>query len=178
MTEDILTELKSQDWLKINKILKAYTILRCKKYSLEFRHMAMDDFIGEIVAKVFTGHRVWNKDKWPNLTIYLCECIKSEFSNYFDHKKRLDIENVDFQKEGSLKDTLENKEKSIEEEISLKQSLEHIENSLKEDDNAGIVFEYIKEGYPNNEICSKLNIERSELYNILKRIRRKTLNKK
>lgn len=177
MSEDTLSELKSQDWLKINKILKAYTILRCKKYSLEFRHMEMDDFIGEIVAKVFTGERVWNKDKWPILTIYLCECIKSEFSNYFDHKKRLDIENVDFQEEGSLKDTLSSKDKSVEEELTLKQSLDNAKCSLEDDVDAGIVFEYLLDGYTYDEICLKLQIEKSEFYNILKRIRRKTLTK-
>lgn len=177
MDKKILDELNKQDWVKIRKTLISYVIVKLKYNQVTSNNADVIHFVDNIIGNTFLEERKWNPSK-VSLHYFLRRSIDSEISNFFKKKATIlsspqDIyDNViaDRMPDDSL--NLEDNFLSVE---AQQEKIKSIRKKLSTDDDAGLVFEYLLEGCSYEEIKEQLGIDKNQLNNVLKRLRRKTL---
>ena len=110
----------------------------CKKYSNS--KIDLDDLISIGSIGLIKGINTYNSQKSIKLSTYISKCIDNEILMYFRTTKKLNNEvyledPIGKDKDDntiSLKDILENDEKSVEEEIDLKMSLKNVYQKIRE----------------------------------------------
>lgn len=158
----------------------------CKKYSNS--KIDLDDLISIGSIGLIKGINTYNSQKSIKLSTYISKCIDNEILMYFRTTKKLNNEvyledPIGKDKDDntvSLKDILENDERTVEEEIDLKISLknvyEKIKEVLKERERKIIEMRFGLDGKKPRtqiEIAKKLKISRS----YVSRIETKALEK-
>lgn len=114
-----------------------------------------------------------------DLNRHLQRNIDSEISNFFKKKATMLTSSQDIYDE-KFADIVPEDELVLEDKIisdeTIDEKVKSIKAKLIDDDDAGIVFEYLREGYSYEEIREQLGIDPTELNNILKRLKRKTID--
>jgi len=171
MGNEILDELNRQDWKTIRPKLIAYATFKINLFKLQtFKNAA--DFVGDVIQKAYTGKRKWIPGK-VDLIRFLKVAIDSEISNQlkkYDTKSVINKDLDDDVNDYLLKsDTL-----SPEEELIYSERVSEIKQSINGDEDAELLLEYLSDGHTYDTICAEMGINKNQLNNIVKRLKRKT----
>jgi RNA polymerase sigma factor (sigma-70 family) len=148
-------------------------------YGKGARHIKPEDIVNEVIAKVLTGKRKWDKKKVPNINTFMTMHIKSIISNlqktesYFINFRDFNDDD-DFIEEhiGSIHHTQHGR---IEHEYEMREAMSLWYDIFEKagDIECLKVLEWLRFEYKNYEIAEELNIETKQVENIKKRIRNK-----
>ena len=172
MEVKILDELNSQDWRTIRSVLIAYATFKMNLFKLQTVKKEIADFVSDAIAKTYTGERNWIPEQ-VDLTRFLKLAIDSEISNQLERKETKILVNKDFDNDANDY-LIKSDGLSPEEELILAERISEIKESIKGDENAEIVFEYLSDRHTYDSICVELGINKNQLNNIIKRLKRKT----
>ena len=167
-SEQLLKELHEVAWDDIIKKLKAYSIVKIKKYnndnSDELVQTAMD-IANEAITSLWSEERKWNTNYYPDVFSFLKGAVDSLVSSYYkklSKNKKVEInENIIDDKSSFESNYIATDLKSV------------INKSFDDDALAGLVFDSIAQGYKPKEISEDLGVEIKEIYNAVKRVNRK-----
>lgn len=141
------------------------------------------DYVNEAFEKILSGQRVWDKNKYPDVTDLLSRIIWSCIMNEISSKTKK-VENdggrisrfesiyvTDENGESILREISDNNQ-DVEYEIHKKIMYEKIFEELEKrgDDEAYLVLERILDGLSNKEIAEDLGIDINKVVNARKRI--------
>lgn len=160
-----------EDWMLFWKRAVSYTysLLRNKYYVASEKGLGgktAEDFAEEIIEKLLTGERNWNKKNHPELFSQFKSSIDSHVYNFMI-KKRLIESSFDHE----IKDSHIPESEDI---IELEDYAINVLASLKASDDEILVFQCQIGGlFKPSEIADELGISAQEVYNIKKRLNRK-----
>lgn len=178
----------------LQKVL-LYAIYQCKKY-FWMTNAALDphDLVQEAIALAYGvgadgGYRNWDREKYPDLAIFLMTVIKSIVSHKIEHLRNFpkdpvegqDEVNVDFtaSAEPSAKDQFASLSRiSAEDRLiqadSLSNLVRRLESMAEGDEEMEIVVMCLQDGISKpREISEQTSYDIGRVNNILKRLRRK-----
>ena len=160
-----LTEaIQSEDMDAIIDSMNAYAISILKSVGVkDFNGRHPVDFVGDILLKVMEGKRDWEKAEC-SFKEFLFGCLRSEISSFFKTKKRISS--------GEMPEIPVNGNA-----INVEEKRNQVSEMLKEEganDDELTVFEYWMDGiFKPAEIGKDLGVDATEIYVIIKRLKRK-----
>jgi len=170
---ELLSRLRAADWKKIILNLHYYALNKLERYPiLEGRYNVNDlanQFADEAIRMVYDEERKWNRDAYQELYPFLTGIVDSIVSNFLKSSEFLLSERLpedDY-------DLTDSSDGGPENDLIVQEMIAQIKEILASDVEAFQVFECLKDGLKPREIAPELNIEISEVRNIIKRVYRK-----
>jgi len=184
----IRKELDESDWdTVLPKVLK-YARSRTKLISWLGHKVGAEELVQQAIARAYgvgerETYRNWNKKTCSDLSNFLIGIIRSITSHLAEHEADFPEESL-YNEDGSPEDgklfdaTGASNPKTPEERLIEKENLKTIIDTLddleNEDEYMGLVILCIKDGISKPlKISEETDIEVKDVYNILKRLRRK-----
>jgi DNA-directed RNA polymerase specialized sigma24 family protein len=161
---DLREAIESVDMDDIIDRLNVYALSRLHSVGIKnFKGRLPEDFVGDLILKIFEGSRDWNKANC-SFELFLFGCLKSDIDNFFTTNK--------FNYTDTLPEVpIDGHLSSFEEE---RQELPVLLKKEGSDDEELIVFECWMEGMNKPaEIAADLGIDVKEVYRITKRLERR-----
>lgn len=199
----IREDLKQKDWETILPGLLYYAHSLCRKYYwLGNRHLSPQDLVQEAIARAFGcgkdgGYRNWNKERCPDLSVFLKSTIKSIVNHKIEHLRkfphdsiekhgeRVDESPIDEDDTRLAKSMLSGISGESPEEIllssentrMLSERVNKLKSLAEDDEEIGFVIMCFEEGISTpREIAETTGYNIHNVYNIIKRIKRKARN--
>ncbi len=178
-SEETYLILKDQDWAKITMDLINYTYHLLNVSNLK-GGIEIEDIVQDAIIKVYSGERLWNRLKDPDLIKFLkYSVIKSLVSNYHESKiaktqiavSRIDLNMNDSDESDPFFETVEGNVPLPDEELFAIEILSTIRKKLEDDIDAALIFEELIKGGTPQSISNDLGITITDVNNALKRIR-------
>lgn len=184
MDKELLERLNNQDWEAIIKQLTSYAQmklapLKWNKGTGATLGKQTEDFVNEAITRVYEnkpGKRKWNYKKQPDLLKHLKGIVSSSISNAVNGKEnetniRLNPTDTEDESLLSIISYFEDpEEKVIADEIS--GLIEKAIQDTKDDTLEMVWYAVIEYELTPEQISKNLGIEKKEVYNTLKRMRR------
>jgi len=189
MRNDVLEELEKIGVEKVYKKLLAYTLYKKSFYKWNHEKQTTtkgreaNDYVGEAILKAIDEEgRNWNKDKCPDLIVYLKGIIRSGLSNSITSKENELGSNLVLHDEKyshklpesnySASKNVDIEDAKIERKQTLKERKSVIDGIAKDDDDyVQFVFEEMLKGYKSEVIAERLEIDINDVYKCSRRIK-------
>lgn len=141
-----------------------------------------EDIVGDILIKMVNGERNWNREK-VDINAFMYNSIRSHVEAIAKKEKRTESTDKYLPETDSFESKFDDKLCLTLEAIYLqqdtKEKLAIVRNKLKDDEDCEIVFNCFHEGMNESEIAKDLGISKTDVRNIIRRIKykiRKGLN--
>jgi len=174
---EVLQELEEADWNDLLPRLLKYARYKSLKL-LQFGHIVADP--EELVEKAIglaygvgedDGYREWNKEKFPDLYIFLLTIINSIVSHLIEHHKKFPTDGIEDQE---ILSASPNPEEVVIQTDNLEKIQKRIYQAVEGDDEIETVILFIGEGLTApRDIAAQTGFDIARVNSILKRIRRK-----
>lgn len=161
---------KVKEWLNhAHKFIRIYLNGNSKMIRAE-------DIVGDILLKMVNGVRNWDQEK-VDINAFMYNSIRSHVAGIAKKENRMESTDKYIPESDTFESNFEEKDCLTLDEIHLEQDirekLEIVRRKLRDDDDCEIVFNCLREGMKESEIAEDLGISRSEVRNIIRRIRYK-----
>lgn len=157
--------LHNNDMNDIIDSMTAYAYSRIKSIGVkDLEGKAPEDFVGEVLMKVAEGERDWQKAKC-SFKVFLFGCLKSHISNYlvaFEQKYESDLPDI------------ETREESNSDSELIQMAIQKLESEGADQDEVDMFECWIDGINKPAEVADLLGKDIQEIYNIQKRLLRKT----
>lgn len=157
--------LHNNDMNDIIDSMTAYAYSRIKSIGVkDLEGKAPEDFVGEVLMKVAEGERDWQKAKC-SFKVFLFGCLKSHISNYlvaFEQKYESDLPDIETREESSSDSEL------------IQIAIQKLESEGADQDEVDMFECWIDGINKPAEVADLLGKDIQEIYNIQKRLLRKT----
>lgn len=160
--------------------LVLHTIIRLRgRYGMKAPNSEVEDkaceLVQELLESIMLEHsRKWNKEKYPQIEMFLKSAIDSHLYNHFKRNKTI---NQGLDTLNPVDGLMLSEQRSHEQEVITNELKENIRSVLKEleaDDDEMMVFECLFDGFTKpKEIRDELGLTESEFGAIWRRVGRK-----
>lgn len=170
---ELLERLEQEKWSTIIPKLQYYSLNKLKRHEyladrFNINNLAVN-FADEAIKQIWLEERRWNIDYYKDVFSLLKGVVDSLIYNFLSSKE---METTGYISE-ELEDEITGEELDPEALLRLAELEIEVEELFKEDKQEQAVFLCLKDNLKPREICTELQIDINEIYNILKRVERK-----